>query len=240
MLDKPRGIAPIFESRFREQPIRIYGTPEAPLIVAKDVCAVLGIANPRDALSKLEPDEKGVATTDTPGGIQELNVVTESGLYALIFKSRKAEAREFRKWVTSEVLPAIRQTGRYDMRELSRLELIELARSAEIERLRLVEQAEKDRPKLEFVAKLAAAKGSQSIGHFAKSMQTGRTRMFRWLRSNGYIMPGQTVPYQRWVDCGLFEVSEGIKNDHAWAVCYITPKGIARIGEEFAGKEVVA
>jgi prophage antirepressor-like protein len=81
--------------------------------VAKDVCEVLGIANARDALQRLDDDEKGVATTDTLGGKQTLATVYESGLYALIFTSRKEEAKAFRKWVTSEVLPAIRKTGAY-------------------------------------------------------------------------------------------------------------------------------
>ena len=81
--------------------------------VAKDVCEILGIANPRDAIADFDDDEKGVVTTDTPGGPQNLNAINESGLYNLIFTSRKPEAKRFRKWVTSEVLHAIRQTGRY-------------------------------------------------------------------------------------------------------------------------------
>ena len=85
--------------------------------MAKDVCAVLGIRNDRDALSRLDEDERGVGSADTLGGQQGVNLVSESGLYALVFTSRKPEARQFRKWVTSEVLPAIRRAGRYDMRE---------------------------------------------------------------------------------------------------------------------------
>ncbi|WP_339500992.1 BRO-N domain-containing protein, partial [Pseudomonas canadensis] len=86
-----------------------------PWFVANDVCRVLNIANPRDAMGRLEEDEKGVGITDTLGGLQELNVVSESGMYALVFTSRKAEAKRFRKWVTGEVLPAIRHTGRYEL-----------------------------------------------------------------------------------------------------------------------------
>lgn len=93
--------------------VRVVGTADAPWFVAKDVCAALGIANYRDALASLEEDEKGVALTDTLGGAQEMLTVNESGLYALIFRSRKEQARIFRKWVTSEVLPQIRKTGRY-------------------------------------------------------------------------------------------------------------------------------
>jgi hypothetical protein len=81
--------------------------------VAKDVCDILGIDNPSQAVGSLDEDEKGITTTYTLGGPQELLTVNESGLYSLIFASRKPEAKRFRKWVTSEVLPAIRQTGRY-------------------------------------------------------------------------------------------------------------------------------
>jgi len=81
--------------------------------VASDVCEVLEHSNPRQVVSRLEDDEKGVLSLDTLGGVQKVNVVNESGLYGLIFTSRKPEAKAFRRWVTSEVLPAIRKTGRY-------------------------------------------------------------------------------------------------------------------------------
>ncbi|WP_328285402.1 TraK family protein [Fundidesulfovibrio putealis] len=85
-----------------------------PWFVANDVCKVLGLANPRDAVSALDEDEKGVATTDTLGGQQKVLTISESGLYSLVFRSRKPQARSFRKWVTAEVLPTIRRTGRYE------------------------------------------------------------------------------------------------------------------------------
>lgn len=84
-----------------------------PYFVAKDVCDVLSISNSRDAMYKLDDDERGVSVIPTPSGKQELNLVNESGLYSLIFQSRKPEAKQFRKWVTSEVLPAIRRQGFY-------------------------------------------------------------------------------------------------------------------------------
>lgn len=84
-----------------------------PYFVAKDVCDVLGLTNSRKSLSALDLDEKGVTISDTLGGKQEMATVNESGLYSLIFQSRKPEAKQFRKWVTSEVLPAIRRQGFY-------------------------------------------------------------------------------------------------------------------------------
>lgn len=86
-----------------------------PWFVAKDVAVVLDIQNIRQNLSELDDDEKGVCTTYTPGGAQELKTVSESGLYALVFRSRKPEAKAFSKWVRSEVLPALRKTGKYEM-----------------------------------------------------------------------------------------------------------------------------
>lgn len=95
------------------QPIRVEIRDNAPWFVAKDVCNALTINNHNDAISRLDDDEKGVATIDTLGGKQSMSIINESGLYNLIFQSRKPEAKAFRKWVTSEVLPSIRRTGRY-------------------------------------------------------------------------------------------------------------------------------
>ena len=93
-----------------------------PWFVAADVCRALEIANPSQAINGnsrdgggLDDDERGVCSTYTPSGDQNMLVVSESGLYSLIFKSRKAEARTFKRWVTRDVLPAIRKTGRYQL-----------------------------------------------------------------------------------------------------------------------------
>lgn len=83
--------------------------------VAQDACSLLGLGNPSQALAKLDEDEKGIISSDTLGGFQQLLIVSESGLYALIFRSRKPVAKLIRKWVTQEVLPTIRKTGRYEL-----------------------------------------------------------------------------------------------------------------------------
>ena len=95
-------------------PIRVQVINNEPWFVAKDVCQVLGIEKYRDAISRLDEDERGSVLVDTLGGKQQFTATNESGLYHLIFQSRKPEAKRFRKWVTSEVLPAIRKTGRYE------------------------------------------------------------------------------------------------------------------------------
>lgn len=99
---------------FKSTPVRALDRAGQPWFVAADVCRALDIANHRDAVQGLEEDEKGgVGISDAIGREQTTLCVSESGLYALIFKSRKPEAKTFRKWVTSEVLPAIRRTGGY-------------------------------------------------------------------------------------------------------------------------------
>jgi prophage antirepressor-like protein len=101
--------------------VRIFGTADAPLFCAADVCKCLGIDNARDAIRRLDQEERDdVVSTDTIGRPQTLTVVNESGLYSLILSSRKPEAKAFKRWVTSEVLPTIRKTGRYDIEEAAR------------------------------------------------------------------------------------------------------------------------
>lgn len=126
--------AAIIPFDFEEQAVRVVMRDDAPWFVAADICRVLEIGNSRDALSRLEDDEKdGVGITDTIGRTQITNAINESGLYALVLTSRKPAAKRFRKWVTAEVLPALRTQGRYElpggkaqMHEISADRLIEL------------------------------------------------------------------------------------------------------------------
>jgi len=96
-------------------PVRVQVINGEPWFVAKDICDALSIENNRDAVSRLDDDEKLTSVVPTLGQNRQMWMVNESGLYNLIFQSRKAEARAFRKWVTGEVLPSLRRTGRYDM-----------------------------------------------------------------------------------------------------------------------------
>jgi prophage antirepressor-like protein len=98
---------------FPTHSLRVVMRDGEPWFVAADVCEALTIGNNRDATARLDDDEKGVGIVDTLKGPQELVIINESGLYSLILTSRKPEAKKFKKWVTSEVLPAIRKTGRY-------------------------------------------------------------------------------------------------------------------------------
>lgn len=103
------------EYTFNGTQIRTIVLDAIPYFVAKDVCSILDIANHKDAVSRLDEDESRGSVMPTPSGRQRMTLVNESGLYHLIFQSRKPEAKVFRRWVTSEVLPELRKTGAYSV-----------------------------------------------------------------------------------------------------------------------------
>lgn len=109
---------------FEDSLVRIHKDDNGdPWFVAKDICRVLEISKHRDAIARLDEDERGSVLVDTLGGRQNMSSVSESGLYALIFTSRKPEAKKFRKWVTSEVLPSIRKTGKFEREPMEQAEV---------------------------------------------------------------------------------------------------------------------
>jgi len=125
---------------FETNQLRVVTRDGEPWFVAADVCAALTLTNSRMALERLEKDEKGVSSIDTLGGTQKMIVIDESGLYSLVLGCRKPEAKRFKKWVTSEVLPSIRKTGSYSKPALSTMEILTLAMESEKGRLLAVEQ----------------------------------------------------------------------------------------------------
>lgn len=103
-----------------EQALRVLMRGDEPWFVATDVCRIIGVSNVTTTVKVLDEDERGLCFSKTPGGSQEMNIISESGLYTLMFRSRDAvtpgsAAHRFRRWVTGEVLPQIRRTGRYDL-----------------------------------------------------------------------------------------------------------------------------
>lgn len=115
MADTTSSVSPF---NFGTHAVRVVMQDGIVWFVAADVCEVLGTKNHRESLRHLDDDEKGVISNDTLGGQQKVSVVNESGLYSLVLRSRKPEAKKFTKWVTSEVLPAIRKTGGYELPNL--------------------------------------------------------------------------------------------------------------------------
>lgn len=137
---------------FNDTEVRVVTLDGEPWFVAKDVTNVLGLSNPRTSLAALEDDEKGVHSMDTLGGQQEVTVINEPGLYSLILKSRKPEAKQFKRWVTHEVLPAIRKTGGYNQQPALTDEQI-VAQALQITTAKVAEleaKIETDAPKVEY------------------------------------------------------------------------------------------
>lgn len=194
--------------------------------VLKDVCAVLGIGNSRMVYERLDADERGVSQIDTPGGAQNMSTVTESGLYSVILRSDKPEAKPFRKWVTSEVLPSVRKHGAYMTPEVIERTLtdpdyiIQLATTLKEEqqkRKALERQAAVDRPKVLFADAVSASHTSILVGELAKLLRQngvniGQNRLFAWLRDNGYLIrrsgTDYNMPTQRSMEMGLFSIKE--------------------------------
>ena len=215
--------------------------------VLKDVCAVLGISNNRMAADRLDDDEKGVSLIDTLGGKQEMVIVNESGLYHVILRSDKPEAAPFRRWVTNDVLPAIRKTGSYNAPQLTRSQLLATALIAAHEELE-----EKDKqiaeltPKGVFADAVSASSQSILVGEMAKllsqnGIQMGQNRLFSWLRENGYLIKrkgaGWNMPTQKSIDMGLFEIKESVHVDgNGCNVITKTPKVTGKAQIYFVNK----
>jgi prophage antirepressor-like protein len=176
------AIAQVFEFGTRE--LRTTVIDDEPWFVATDVCTILEFRMASDALRNLEADEKGYAVVRTPGGDQRMSIVSESGLYALIFRSRTAGAKKFRRWVTSEVLPAIRKTGSYEIAasgttlpaQISNRELA-LMVIAEADRADAAETKVSElEPKAAQADHHRAADGIQLVGDFANELKAWAKR----------------------------------------------------------------
>lgn len=197
-----------------------------PYFVGKDVAEILGYSNPRDALSKhVDSEDKGVAKCDTLGGAQELSVINESGLYSLVLLSKMPRAKQFKRWVTAEILPTIRKTGGYVASEDTFLETYMPYATEETKALfktqlqhirQLNQKIKADAPKVLFADAVSASHTSILVGDLAKLLKQngvdiGGRRLFEWLRANGYLMrkgEARNMPTQRSMEAGLFEVKE--------------------------------
>lgn len=216
---------------YRGSKVRTIVVDGQPWFVAKDVCDILDLGNVSHAVSRLDDDEKGIISNDTPGGRQDMLHVSEAGLYALILSSKKPEARNFRRWVTHEVLPEIRKTGFYSLGgyQIPRTlpEALRLAAD-------LAEENEKLRPKAEMHDRFLASDTAQTMAVVAKSLGTGRDRLFRFLREQGILM-GNNVPYQQYLDRGYFTVIEKVINMGGAEVIkpqtLVTAKGVTFIAK---------
>jgi prophage antirepressor-like protein len=194
--------------------VRVVTRDGEPWFVAADVCSVLGIANARDAVGRLDDDEKGVGTTDTLGGPQQVAIVNEHGVYALTFTSRKPQAKAFKRWITHEVIPSIRRTGSYAAPALTGPQLMA---AALIEAQATMEQQSEQlaiaAPKAEAFDAFLATTGDYSVNEAAKVLSrhhdilTGERRLRGWMEANGWIYRdgGKPRAYQRRLDQGVLD-----------------------------------
>lgn len=188
--------------------------------VLKDVCEVLNIADHKVVVRRLDEDEVcQTPLTDSMGRQQSTTIINESGLYHVILRSDKPEAAPFRRWVTNDVLPAIRKTGSYNAPQLTRSQLLATALIAAHEELE-----EKDKqiaeltPKGIFADAVSASSQSILVGEMARllsqnGIQMGQNRLFSWMRENGYLIKDRkrtdyNMPTQKSMELRLFEIKE--------------------------------
>lgn len=212
----------IFENK-KFGKIRTVYQNEQILFIAADVCKALGLTNPTMSMQQLEEDERAKLNLGRQG---RTNVVNEYGLYNLVLASRKPEAKAFKRWITHEVIPAIRKHGGYltpDKTEelLNDPDLIiQLATNLKEERAAR-NQAEQQlavaKPKVLFADAVAASDSTILIGDLAKIIKqnghaVGQQRMFKWMRENGYLIKRMGADYnsptQKAMELGLFKIKE--------------------------------
>ena len=229
------------EFLFNDQQVRTVVRDGEPWFVGKDVAIVLGYGNTKDALlSHIDEEDRAIlqrsenATFEIPN--RGLTIINESGLYSLIVSSKLPTAKDFKRWVTSEVLPTIRKHGAYmdtDIIEKSLADpdfLIQLATTLKEEKQRRMEAEAKiaaDEHKVDFYDAVGSTSATLTVERFAKlvteklGINTGRNRMFQWLRKNGFLQ-ANNMPYQRYINNGWFKTYEVIKAGHAFTVPSIT------------------
>lgn len=217
--------------QYEGQQVRTVVIDGEPWFVAADVAAILGYAVAKDMTRTLDDDEKGGRLVPTPGGEQMMTVVSEAGLFkALIQRQtgrmaddrKRAQVKSFQRWVTHDVLPTIRKTGRYgsDVDMLAQLpssQLLALAAEAAKRAEQAEQQLEEARPKVLFADSVAASKSTILVRELAtllkqNGVDIGQNRLYERLREEGYLIKRSgsdwNMPTQRAMELGLFEVTE--------------------------------
>lgn len=199
-----------------------------PWFVAKDVCDALGLSNTTEALRNLDTDEvSNISNSEVAqNGGRAPRIISEPGFYKLVMRSRKPEAKQFQRWVTHEVLPAIRKTGGYIAAKPDETPEEIMARALLVANDTMARQRERIeglaaenaelRPKALFADAVAASDGTCLVGELAKmarqnGVDMGQNRMFAWLREGGWLGKSgcnRNVPTQRAMDMGLFRIKE--------------------------------
>lgn len=202
--------------------VRIVMKEQEPWFIAKDVCNCLEINNSRQALIRLDDDEKSsVILNDGTPGNPEKSIVNEYGLYSLVLSSRKQEAKEFKRWITHDVIPQIRKTGQYIADIPKTLPDALRAYANEVEEHNKAKLLiEEQKPKVLFADSVAASHTSILVGDLAKLLHQngvknmGQKRLFNWLRENSYLIKRKgsdyNSPTQKAMEMGLFQIKETV------------------------------
>lgn len=207
--------------KYENNDVRTVEMNSEPWFVLKDVCAVLGLTDTGRTAERLDADELTRTTLVSGGQNREMYIINESGLYNVILRSDKPEAKPFRKWVTSEVLPSIRKTGGYIAGQESMSDSELMAKALLVAKRQIdakTAQIEEMTPKAVFADAVAASKTSILIGELAKILRQngvedmGQQRLFEWMRNNGFLIrrkaTDRNMPTQRAIEQGLMEVKE--------------------------------
>lgn len=225
--------------KYENNDVRTVEMNGEPWFVLKDVCVVLGLGTVSKVADRLDADEKGMNQIHTPGGMQDVTVINESGLYNVILRSDKPEAKPFRKWVTSEVLPSIRKNGGYiaGQEQLTPSELMAKAllvanktlaeREARISELKV--QNAIMQPKAEYFDELVDRNLLTSFRETAKQLGVEEKNFISFLMEKKYIYRDKKAKLMPYADKnnGLFEVKECFNEKTKWSgtQTLITPKG---------------
>lgn len=236
---------------YADRDVRVVLIDGEPWFVLADLCRVLEINNPRDVTARLGADQKGVDEIDTPGGRQQMTIVNESGMYEVVIRSDKPKAVDFRRWITGDVLPAIRKTGGYSTTALQGPELLA---HAVLEAQKMLEAKDARiailEPKAEVADKLLEASGDLSVRDAAQvltraGIKVGERRLFSALAVKGWIKravgDGRYRAIQKAVDAGWVSV---LPQSHYHPrtgelvldppQIRVTPKGLQRLLSEYA------
>lgn len=221
---------------------------DEPWFIGKDVAEVLGYEDTNQAIRKnVDNEDKLTRLIDGSGQKRNMTIINESGLYSLILSSKLPSAKKFKRWVTSEVLPALRKTGQYQTKELSGSELMAKALiEAQSVLAAKDKQIEEMKPKALFADAVATSHTSILVGELAKilkqnGIEMGQKRLFAWLRENGYLIKRKgtdyNMPTQKAMDLGLFEIKEGSYINGAGAnITTKTPKVTGKGQQYFINK----
>lgn len=188
--------------------VRTIEIDNEPWFVASDIAKALGYRMASDLSRRIDDEDKGTQKVSTPSGMQEMTVINESGMYTAILGSNLPNAKKFKHWVTSEVLPSIRKTGGYHVPKTYAEALRAYADAVEAKEQLALENKEL-KPKAEFFDAVTDSKDAIPMADVAKvlDMGIGRNKLFEFLRSRNILM-SDNRPYQKYVDAGYFRVVE--------------------------------